>query len=106
MPWMFIDQKVPNDFLLPEFNDHGETLHTEARNACIISTNSGKPCARDKKFKLIWKHVSVNRNTKICTLTKVDDCVDDEKITVHMIVTVISRLYFSRNAFTKVSLTI
>ena len=28
-----------------------------------------------------WKHVSVSRNKKVCTLTKVDDCVGVKEIT-------------------------
>ena len=28
-----------------------------------------------------WKHVSGNRNKKICPRTKADDCVGDEEIT-------------------------
>ena len=28
-----------------------------------------------------WKHVSVSRNKKVCTPTKVDDCVGDKEIT-------------------------
>ena len=106
------------DFIVPGFNEHVKTLHTEARNAYIIWRNIGRPrvgetCFRMRTTRLafkyalrqckcledtmranalatsllskdtnsFWKHVSVSRNKKVCTPTKVDDRVGDKEIT-------------------------
>ena len=53
-------------------------------SACFKDTMRASALANSflsKNTKSFWKHVSVSRNKKVCTPTKVDDRVGDKEIT-------------------------
>ena len=78
------------DFRVPGFNEHVKTLHTDARIAYIIWRNIGRltvwrlasKCARHAlHLSIRYDNVSVSRNKKVCTPSKVCDSVGNTAIT-------------------------